>query len=276
MIERDELSTLKAFLKKKLNFDLCQYKDSYIERRVKTRINLTNSSNLAEYIKLLRTDRDELNNLMDALTVNVTDFFRNTETFEVLEHDIIPAIIRNKENDSRDIIKVWSAGCSSGEEAYTLAILFLEGLEKSVADYKLVIHGTDIDRESLMKAKIGSYEERSIRGIRKDLLLKYFEQNGSSYKIKPEVGEHMKFSRLDLSSDIEKKLTTYELIVCRNVIIYFREDMKRDLFMKFHNMLRKDGYLLLGKNESVAGEAVDCLKNVNISERIYQKIKPPD
>ena len=238
-------------------------------------MNLTHKDDLISYIELLRNNPEELNKLMDALTVNVTEFFRNTETFAALETDIIPRILQNKETDSRNVIKVWSAGSSSGEETYSLAILFLEALRKSGKKYDLMVYGTDIDRKSIIQAKSGIYESNKVSRIRKDLLDRYFEEHGNEYRIKPFVKEHVKFSYLDLTSYFVQNLTTYELILCRNVIIYFTLDVKRSLFMKFYQMLRKDGYLVIGKNEAVTGKAVDYLENVNLSERIYKKKYKP-
>lgn len=271
MIEQNGFLNLKQLIQNEAHLDISQYKDSYIQRRVNTRLNLTNTSNLTDYITFLKNDRDEFKCLMDSLTVNVTEFFRNMETFEGLENEVIPKIIKEKEHDSRDIIKVWSAGCASGEETYSLTILFLEALRKSKKDYKLMVFGTDIDSKSLMKAKIGSYDKSKIGGIRPEVLEKYFVNVGSEYKIKPGVKQHIKFSSLDLNGDIEKNLITYDLIVCRNVVIYFKTEVKEVLFLKFCKMLRKNSYLVLGKNETIIGPAMQHLKNVNISERIYQK-----
>jgi len=271
MIEQNGFSNLKQLIQNEAHLDISLYKDSYIQRRVNTRLNLTNISNLTDYLVILKSDRDEFKYLIDSLTVNVTEFFRNMETFEGLENEVIPKIIKEKENDSRDIIRVWSAGCASGEETYSLTILFLEALSKFKKDYKLVVFGNDIDSKSLMKAKIGSYDKSKIGGIRPELLEKYFDNVGSEYKIKTSVKQHIKFSSLDLNGDIEKNLITYDLIVCRNVVIYFKTEVKEVLFLKFCKMLRKNSYLVLGKNETIIGPAMQHLKNVNISERIYQK-----
>ncbi len=275
MINNNSHNTLKILIQKYKGFDISHYKDSYIERRLNTRMNLTKRNDLKSYIELLRNNPEEFNKLMDALTVNVTEFFRNTETFAALETDIVPKILQNKETDSRDVIKVWSAGSSSGEETYTLAILFLEALRKSGKKYDLMVYGTDIDRKSIIKSKSGIYESNKVSGIRKDLLDRYFEEHGNEYRIKPFVKEHVKFSYLDLTSDFVQNLATYELILCRNVIIYFTLDVKMSLFMKFYQMLRKDGYLIIGKNEAITGKAVDHLENVNLSERIYKKKYKP-
>lgn len=276
MIDNNSFNALKILIQKYKSFDISQYKDSYIERRVNTRVNLTHRDDIKSYIELLRNNPEELNKLMDALTVNVTEFFRNTETFAALETDTIPKILENKETDSRAVIKVWSAGSSSGEETYTLAILFLEALRKSGKEYDLMIYGTDIDRKSMIQAKSGIYESNKVSRIRKDLLDRYFEEHGNEYRIKPFVKEHVNFSYLDLTSDFVKNLATYELILCRNVIIYFTLDVKRSLFMKFYQMLRKDGFLIIGKNEAITGKAVDYLETVNLSERIYKKINKLD
>jgi len=271
MINNNSHNTLRILIHKYKGFDISHYKDSYIERRLNTRMNLTKRDDLKSYIELLRNNPEEFNKLIDALTVNVTEFFRNTETFAALETDIVPKILQNKETDSRDIIKVWSAGSSSGEETYTLAILFLEALRKAGKKYDLMVYGTDIDRKSIIKSKSGIYESNKVSGIRKDLLNRYFEEHGNEYRIKPFVKEHVKFSYLDLTSDCVQNLATYELILCRNVTIFFTMDVKRSLFMKFCQMLRKDGYLITGKNEAITGKVVDYLENVNLSERIYKK-----
>lgn len=271
MINNNSHNTLRILIHKYKGFDISHYKDSYIERRLNTRMNLTKRDDLKSYIELLRNNPEEFNKLIDALTVNVTEFFRNTETFAALETDIVPKILQNKETDSRDIIKVWSAGSSSGEETYTLAILFLEALRKAGKKYDLMVYGTDIDRKSIIKSKSGIYESNKVSGIRKDLLDRYFEEHGNEYRIKPFVKEHVKFSYLDLTSDFVQNLATYELILCRNVTIFFTMDIKRSLFMKFCQMLRKDGYLITGKNEAITGKVVDYLENVNLSERIYKK-----
>ncbi|KAF5418023.1 MAG: chemotaxis protein methyltransferase CheR [Candidatus Methanocomedens sp.] len=271
MINNNSHNTLRILIHKYKGFDISHYKDSYIERRLNTRMNLTKRDDLKSYIELLRNNPEEFNKLIDALTVNVTEFFRNTETFAALETDIVPKILQNKETDSRDIIKVWSAGSSSGEETYTLAILFLEALRKAGKKYDLMVYGTDIDRKSIIKSKSGIYESNKVSGIRKDLLNRYFEEHGNEYRIKPFVKEHVKFSYLDLTSDFVQNLATYELILCRNVTIFFTMDVKRSLFMKFCQMLRKDGYLITGKNEAITGKVVDYLENVNLSERIYKK-----
>ncbi len=276
MIDNNSFNALKILIQKYKSFDISQYKDSYIERRVNARMNLAKRNDLESYIELLRNNPEEFNKLMDGLTVNVTEFFRNTETFAALETDTIPKILENKETDSRAVIKVWSAGSSSGEETYTLAILFLEALRKSGKEYDLMVYGTDIDRKSMIQAKSGIYESNKVSRIRKDLLDRYFEEHGNEYRIKPFVKEHVNFSYLDLTSDFVKNLATYELILCRNVIIYFTLDVKRSLFMKFYQMLRKDGYLIIGKNEAITGKAVDYLETVNLSERIYKKINKLD
>jgi len=139
------------YLRKRLDLNLNQYKDNYIERRLNARISMTNADNLAGYLALLMKDPEELNALKDNLTINVTEFFRNMETFDALNRDTIPAIIKSKERGSSNTIRVWNAGCSSGQEPYALAILFLEAFEKLIQKYRLVIIATDIDQKKPRK-----------------------------------------------------------------------------------------------------------------------------
>ena len=272
MNDKDNLLILRNLIQNKLHFEITQYKDRYIERRLNARMGLTHVKSINEYIALLKKDPDELSKLKDALTINVTEFFRNPGTFNILEKSVIPQIITNKESDSTDVIKVWSAGCSSGEETYTLAILFLEGLKKSQKKFKVSINGTDIDRKSILTAKAGIYEGNKVKSIRKDLVDKYFQPVGDDYEIKPSVKQHIRFSFLDLTG-INKKAPTYDLILCRNVIIYFKEDMKKELFLNFYDMLRKNGFFIQGKNESLIGDAKDQFVTVNLAERVYKKMK---
>ncbi|MDW7776388.1 MAG: protein-glutamate O-methyltransferase CheR [Methanosarcinales archaeon] len=276
MLDEMALNNLKIFLRKRLDLDLNQYKDNYIERRLNARITMTHVDTLAGYLALLKKDPEELNTLKDHLTINVTEFFRNMETFEALNRDTIPAIIESKELGSSNTIRVWSAGCSSGQEPYTLAILFLEAFEKSRKKHRLLIIATDIDKKILEKAKSGRYERNNMEGIPKHLLTKYFDKCGEEYQIKPIVQDCINFKYLDLTSDDGSNvagIATYDLIVCRNVIIYFKDELKKSLFMRFYTKLRKNGYLVIGKNEALSGDVKAFMEDVNLSERIYQKTK---
>ena len=276
MLDEIALYNLKTYLRKRLDLNLNQYKDNYIERRLNARINMTHADNLTGYIALLKKDPEELNSLKDFLTINVTEFFRNMETFDALNRDIIPAIIKSKESGSSNTIRVWSAGCSSGQEPYTLTILFLEAFEKLRKNNRLVIIATDIDKKSLENAKSGRYESNIMEGIPKHLLIKYFDKIGEEYQVKPFVQDYINFKYLDLTSDDGSNvavIATYDLIVCRNVIIYFKEELKKSLFMRFYKKLRKNGYLVIGKGESLSGDAKTHMEDVNLSERIYQKTR---
>lgn len=274
MLDEIALKNLKSFLKMKMNLDIVQYKDNYIERRINARINMTQTDNLAGYLVLLKKNPDELNILRDHLTINVTEFFRNMETFDALSRDVIPEIIKRKKTGGSNTIRVWSAGCSSGQEPYTLAILFLEAFEKLKTDHRLVIVATDIDKKSITNAIHGRYEESVMEGVPKHLIKKYFDKVGDEYQVKPFVQEYVHFKYLDLTEDNANDgtgIASYDLIVCRNVIIYFKDELKKSLFMRFYNKLRKNGYLVIGKNETLTGESKTLFIDVNLSERIYQK-----
>ncbi|MFQ6120639.1 MAG: CheR family methyltransferase [Methanosarcinales archaeon] len=250
----------------------CQYyKDSYLQRRIAVRMRANNVSNYLEYIRVLKKNPKEYIHLIDAITINVTEFFRNPETYEAIEREVLPKLI--KANSGTRNIRAWSAGCASGEEPYSLAILLLKAIKKKYKDnnFKIIIYGTDIDQESLNKAKEGIYTGDQIKNVKKSILNQYFNRIGDKYIIKDEVKQLITFQKHDLISRSGRKYTALDLIMCRNVVIYFSNQLKEKLFMDFYKALKKSGYLILGKTEFISGEAKNLFKVVNNKERIYQK-----
>jgi chemotaxis protein methyltransferase CheR len=206
---------------------------------------------------------------MKDITINVTQFFRDPEVFHLVETEILPILIFNKVKQKRKVIRVWSAGCASGEEAYSLAILFKDLLAEKFDTFIVSIQGTDIDDSSLTAAKVGKYLPRQLENMKPELLKRYFSFDGEMYKLADEIKDMVRFRKLDLFS--EKKSSHFDIIFCRNVIIYFTKEMQEILFNGFHDALNQGGYLVIGKTEGLFGDSKDNFEIINSRERIYQK-----
>jgi len=248
--------------------DLSQYKENCLKRRIDVRLRATGAQTYPEYMTVLKRDPSEYDRLLDDLTINVTQFFRDTETFKAIKNDVIPKIISVKKKQNKKIIRVWSAGCATGQEPYSIGILFNEVLGRKISNFFISIYATDIDANSLKKARTAEYDN-SVSEVEENILRKYFRHDGK-YKLNEEIKKMVKFKQHDLISD--ESLTHVDIILCRNALIYFSRELQQKLFKKFYEGLNKAGYLILGKTESLTGESARMFKQVNMRERIYQKV----
>ncbi|WP_340818897.1 protein-glutamate O-methyltransferase CheR [Methanolobus sp. WCC4] len=259
---------LKKLIHQKLGFNCEQYKDSHFKRRIDVRLRATNSKTYGEYVACLQTDRNEFPELMETLTVNVTNFFRNPEVYDVIEKQVLPAIIKAKSTGLRSI-RIWSAGCSIGVEAYSIAMLLKHLLGDDFKRYSIKITGTDIDKESLARAQRGVYSRMEVKDVRPAFLNKFFTKEGNDYVINDELKKITQFKKQDLISG--PKMSGFDAVFCRNVTIYFEKELQEKLYMDFYNALSKDGFFVMGKTETLLGPSKDTFKPFNSKERIYQK-----
>ena len=250
-------------------FQCSSYKDKCLRRRIAVRIRARGASGCAEYSGMLDRDPREYERLMRSLTVNVTKFFRNWETYSAIEQKVVPALTENGDRE----IRVWSAGCSSGEEPYSIGILMHkhaatqggEGLES------VSIVGTDIDTDCLEEADRAVYTEAALGDTPADLRGQYFPQVAGLRTMVPEVRRLVTFEVRDLLH-FQPPFEDAHLIVCRNVIIYLERAAQDALFAHFHQTLAPGGFLVLGKVETLLGEARGLFSPVNARERIFRKI----
>ncbi len=263
-----EFSALKRFIHLRSGFDCNRYKEAPLKRRVRVRMRATGVHTYAQYHAVLKEDSGELSRLFDVLTINVTKFFRNQETYRVLKEKVLRELIANKRGARSPGVRIWSAGCSSGEETYSVAILLRELLGPGFGDFQVEVWGTDVDERSIEKAEAGVYAESSLDEMDWALRDKYFKVDGG-FRISPEIKQICQFFQLDLLSD-ENPLTALDLILCRNVLIYFSRDFQERMFRDFADRLRPGGYLVLGKVETLVGEARALFQTVDNKERIYQ------
>lgn len=261
---------LKRMIEKNLSLDCDHYKDSYLQRRFAVRMRERGTSTYDEYISLLKRDPCEYDELMRDLTINVTQFFRDQSVFKALEEAVLPMLIYRKVTRGESSIRVWSAGCSSGEEPYSICILLRELLGEEFDNFSLTIIGSDIDEEVLRSAQEAVYLPRQVANVPKPYLERYFVPDNGRYRLCQEIKDMVRFRNIDLFTGTAG--SHFDMILCRNVVIYFTREMQERLYMRFYSALRDGGYFVMGNTETLVGEAVQRFKPSFVRERIYQKV----
>lgn len=221
--------------------DLNSYKERQMKRRIDTLIARNKYSDYNSYVKALKTDKALFEEFVNYLTINVSEFYRNPQLWEVLEKEVIPELISKFGTG----LKIWSAACSTGDEPYSLSMLMGKFMPLS----KVKILATDIDDQVMEKARMGIYSANSLSGLPRDFKKDYFTQVGSSFKISDEIKKCVEFKKHNLLKDDYP--SNCHLIVCRNVLIYFTEDAKHEIYMKFNKSLAKGGTLFVGSTEQI-------------------------
>ncbi len=220
--------------------DLSMYKQNQMKRRIDSLIAKFECTEYDEYLAILRRDSKVLEEFKSYITINVTEFYRNPLQWEVLNEKILPDLI--KKNNK---LKIWSAACSTGDEPYSLAMLVNSLFPMSQVE----ILATDIDKDVLAKAKRGSYSEKNLCNIPEEYIQKYFTKHGNEYLISDNIKNCINFKEHNLLNDPYPD--DVDLIVCRNVLIYFTEDAKKDIYHKFNRALSRDGVLFVGSTEQI-------------------------
>lgn len=253
-----DLEKFKDWVYKEFKINLHAYKSNQLHRRLLSLMSRIGAKNVEEYINILEKDEDQRQKFLDFITINVTEFFRNPEIFEGLKNKIETDILSENKN-----LKVWSAACSIGAEPYSLAILLDE--LAPLGNHRII--ATDLDEKILKRAKGGFYTQNDVKNIRKDRLDKYFKRDGEFYFINDKIKEMVNFKKHDLILDNYER--NFDLIVCRNVVIYFKQDIKDKIYEKFNESLKKGGLLFVGATESIYN-----YKNFNFNKAstfIYKK-----
>ena len=244
--------------------DFSQYKKNTLTRRIERRLAALKIETLNDYVDYLKMNIDEVTNLYNDILIGVTEFFRDPEVFDEMKEQI--AILLEKKEQGEEI-RFWSIGCSTGEEAYTLAIILSEVLQEKITKYKVKIFATDIDDESLKIARAGIYAETSLVNVNKNLLNKYFSIHKNQFEIKKSIRELVVFSKHNIISD--SPFLRADLISCRNMLIYFNNTLQSRFFPIVHYALKDNGILLLGKSESIS-EYHDLFVTVNKNLKIFK------
>ncbi len=222
--------------------DLNAYKERQMKRRIEALISKHGLNSFNDYVSKLKTDKVAFDEFINYITINVSEFYRNPEQWLLLEKDVLPYLM---ERFSRDL-KIWSAACSTGDEPYSLVML----LSKFVPINKIKIIATDIDKQVMEKAKAGLYHEKSLKALPEEYIKKHFTKiNDRTYQISDSVKACVEFKQHDLLKDLYP--ANCDLIVCRNVLIYFTDEAKNKIYSSFHEALKKDGLLFVGSTEQI-------------------------
>lgn len=253
-------------LRDEYQINFSQYKPNMIVRRIERRWRLLHFASIEEYIELLEADADELNQLYRDLLIGVTRFFRDTEAFEILARDVLPRLI---EESRRRTMRVWTPGCATGEEAYSLAMTIFEAMEAAGQPCDVKIFATDAHRLSLDKAASGTYTEKELDGVSPERLERHFKKIGTTYQINQAIRKMIVFAPQNLLNDAS--FTNIDLAICRNTLIYFGDDGQRRALSLMHFGLRIGGVLFLGPSET-PGDIISDYETINRRWRMYKKV----
>ncbi|SDD27636.1 CheR family methyltransferase [Paraburkholderia lycopersici] len=255
-------------LRVRTGHDFRHYKRATVLRRIERRLQVNGLTDLESYRNYLRATPDETAALLADMLIGVTQFFRDRDAFDALRHAVIPGLFRSATSDAQ--IRVWVAGCSTGEEAYSIAMMMMQAREAAGSASAMQVFATDIDDAAVMRARAGSYPDSIAADVPGDLLRRYFLQEGARYTIVKPVRERILFASHSLLRD--PPFSHLDLISCRNVLIYLDRGVQRQILELFHFALRPDGYLFLGSAES-ADAADDLFAVVDKQYRIYRARK---
>ena len=261
-----DLEELLRFLRDARSFDFTGYKRSSLARRIQKRMRDVSVRDYMDYRDLLETSADEFRFLFNTILINVTGFFRDADTWSYLQAEVLPELLANV--DSEDEIRVWSAGCSSGEEAYSLAIVFAETLGIEETCKRVKIYGTDVDDDALQSARSGLYPAKALEPLSQELRERYFERSGTRFVFRSDLRRRVIFGRHDITRDAP--ISRLDLLVCRNVLMYFNVETQSQIIDRFHFALREGGYLFLGKAEMLLSDS-GRFDVASMRRRVFQR-----
>ena len=258
-------SHILEILFKKTGYDFRGYRETTLQRRIARRLHATGCPTHGVYLDYLSTHPEEYSKLLGDLTVRVTEFFREPDIWQTIAKMVVPKLLEKE-------VRIWSAGCATGEETYSLAILMEEAKKKSlplVSCFSASILGTDLDQDALNRARQGIYAEEKLKSLPSPLQDKYFHPVENGYQIASEIRGHVSFQRTDLVRG--EAPGEFDLIACRNVLIYFSKELQEKVLLKFYHALHPGGFLWLGKAESLWGRPQELFECVDKGAKSFRK-----
>lgn len=274
MTENDENRVFEAlleFLKQSRGFDFTGYKRSSLQRRVRKQMQAHNLENFGDYLDYLQVHPEEFLPLFNTILINVTGFFRDAPAWQYLQELAIPLLLDDKAKNRP--IRVWSAGCASGEEAYTLAMILTQALGIEKFRQRVKIYATDVDEDALNQARHASYSAKNIESVSEELRERFFERTGTRYIFRPDLRRAVIFGRHDLVQDAP--ISRLDLLVCRNTLMYFNAETQAKILDRFHFALNNTGILFLGKAEMLLTH-VNLFTPASLQHRIFRPVSKGD
>jgi chemotaxis protein methyltransferase CheR len=265
-----EFSAIIERLRNLRQFDLDQYKDRCVRRRIAKRLRACKVSDFASYLKRLEIDRQELDTLLATISIHVSQFFRNPDTFRVIEQKILPDLCQRARAAGHSKLTLWSAGCAAGEEPYSLALL-VDDL--SADDLEIRVLATDISEPVLETARTGLFDISRMKEVPSPVLDKYFRAEEQRYRLIEPVRNMVEFQPHNIMT--ESDYPAADLILCRNVLIYFSRPEQERILRRFAAALPVQGVLVLGRSETITGDIRHYFKSEFPMERIYRRTEEP-
>ncbi|OBK63149.1 chemotaxis protein CheR [Mycobacterium colombiense] len=262
----EAFEALLRYMRDSRGFDFTGYKRTSLMRRVRHRMDQAGYTAFDEYLDFLQASSDEFTALFNTILINVTSFFRDPDAWEFVSTEVIPRLLA--ERGPNDPIRVWSAGCASGQEAYTLAMLLAEALGPDGFRQRVKIYATDVDEDALSEARIASYDAKAVESVPPDLLRRYFEQVNGRYVFHKDLRRAVIFGRNDLVKDAP--ISRVDLLVCRNSLMYLNAETQRNVLGRLHFALAPQGTLFLGHAEMLLSHG-DRFTPLNLKHRIFRK-----
>lgn len=262
-----DFETLLLYLKESRGFDFTGYKRSSLMRRVSRRMSQVEVANYQDYLDYLQVHPDEFTLLFNTILINVTGFFRDSDAWEYLRTEVLEPLVTTRALDSP--IRVWSAGCASGEEAYTLAMALAEILGLDAFRERVKIYATDVDEEQLTEARQATYGEREMQAVPPELADRYFEQAGNRFTFRKDLRRSVIFGRNDLVQDAP--ISRIDLLTCRNTLMYFNADTQAKILSRFHFALADGGVLFLGKAEMLLSHGTLFIP-MDLKRRVFRRV----
>ena len=266
----DVFKQILLLLRQRSGVDFTYYKQPTFYRRIARRIAIVKKKNLADYLKFLRTDKAEQDALFQDVLIPVTSFFRDPKTFETLCDTVFPAVFKNKTTD--EPIRIWIAGCSTGEEAFSIAICLHEFLGENLSNTKIQIFASDISEKAIKKARAAIYAKADVENLSATQLKNYFTKNNGGYEVNKLIRDLCVFAPHNFLKD--PPFAKIDLISCRNVLIYMDTFLQKKAFTTFHYALKENGFLLLGKSET-PGASSDLFTQISKHDKIYSRKPAP-
>lgn len=254
-ITDEEFVLLRDFIYQQCGIFIAENRKYLVENRLSNRLKDLNLKSYNEYYNFLRFDsnkKQELTKLFEVVTTNETSFFRNPPQLDVFQRVVLTEAIDKARKSGQKKLRIWSAGCSTGEEPYTLAIILHEALKTDISNWDIKITANDLSEAVLAAARRGIYNEYALRTTPKEMVDRYFQKDGNVYKINPALKKLVSFGQINLSDkEMLKRVEKSQIVFCRNVIIYFDDDMKRKVINAFYDNLQPSGVLIIGHSESL-------------------------